>query len=421
VSAAIIGAVYALVYTGVRNFLLQIGKERLAANKERFLLAQEATGGIKQVKVMGLEGEYIRRFRKSALSFAKHQVSSATIGLLPRYVLELVIFGGMLFLIMLLLVVRGEGNFEAILPLLGVFAVAGYRLLPALQQIFQSLTKLRFHRPALDRIFDDLAANGRSEISIPNVSISQRLGLRESLELTDVAFTYPHAVRPALQHVTITIPANTTLGLVGPTGAGKSTFVDLVLGLLQAQHGLVHVDGVPITKTNVRAWQRSIGYVPQRIFLTDDTVARNIAFGVPEAKIDMDAVKDAAQIADLHTFISGELPDGYQSMIGECGVRLSGGQRQRLGIARALYHTPDVLVLDEATSSLDNITERSVMDAIHNLGHKKTIILVAHRLTTVKLCDQILLFEDGRISASGTYDQLLRASRSFHAMAEMST
>ena len=220
-------------------------------------------------------------------------------------------------------------------------------------------------------------------------------------------YSYPLAEREALQGLSLSIPARTTVGIVGGTGAGKTTAVDLILGLLVMQQGTLAVDGQPITPSNVRAWQNNIGYVPQAIFLTDDTVAANIAFGQPAEEIDRAAIERAARTAELHDFVMSELPQGYDTVVGERGIRLSGGQRQRIGIARALYTDPDVLIMDEATSALDNLTERAVMDAVHNLGHAKTIILIAHRLTTVQACDTIFMLEHGRLVAQGSYDELL--------------
>ncbi|WP_207633155.1 ABC transporter ATP-binding protein [Devosia aurantiaca] len=216
------------------------------------------------------------------------------------------------------------------------------------------------------------------------------LPLKREITLKGVSFAYPSLERQALTDISLSIAAHSTVGLVGATGAGKSTLVDLILGLLEAKSGTVMVDGVPITPDNVRSWQRSIGYVPQQIFLSDETIAANIALGIAPDKIDMAAVEHAARLANLHEFIVADLPRKYETEVGDRGVRLSGGQRQRIGIARALYHDPDVLVLDEATSALDHSTERSVMDAVAGIRSQKTVIMIAHRLTTVMSCDQIL-------------------------------
>jgi ABC-type multidrug transport system fused ATPase/permease subunit len=222
-----------------------------------------------------------------------------------------------------------------------------------------------------------------------------------------------------VQGLALEIPAFTTVGLVGATGSGKTTTVDIILGLLEPQAGQLRVDGAPITAENRRAWQRSLGYVPQQIFLADDTVAANIAFGIPKNQIDREAVERAARIANLHDFVTLEMPQGYSTVVGERGIRLSGGQRQRIGIARALYHRPQVLILDEATSALDNLTEQAVMEAVHALGHEITIILIAHRLSTVRDCDHIYLLEKGQLTAQGTYDELVAGNKRFRRMAHV--
>jgi len=416
-AAALVGGSFALVFFASRKYLSRLGKERVQASRERFKLMKESMDGIKEVKAMGMEDGYARRFRKPAVRLANCQVKGAVVAQVPRHFLEAVLFGGMLLLIICLLAFQ-QNDLMAILPILGLYAFAGYRLMPVIQQIFQSITSMRFKKAALEQLYDDIMMlEGLRHVPSSPPPIEKALSLRKSLELTNVTFTYPEAQRPALRDLTLIIPAKTTVAFVGATGAGKSTVVDIVLGLLQPQQGECRVDGVPITATNVRAWQRCIGYVPQQIFLADETVAGNIAFGIPEAKIDFVAVERAAEIAELHEFVSTQLPHGYNTMVGERGVRLSGGERQRIGIARALYNNPDVLLLDEATSALDNFTERAVMDAIRKLSHRKTIVLIAHRLTTVKECDLIFMLDSGRVSASGTYDELVGSSRDFRVLA----
>jgi ABC-type multidrug transport system fused ATPase/permease subunit len=210
---------------------------------------------------------------------------------------------------------------------------------------------------------------------------------------------------------------HSTIAFVGSTGSGKTTSVDIILGLLEPQEGSLKIDGQPITNANRRQWQSAIGYVPQHIYLSDDTVIANIAFGVSVKDVDFKAVERAAKVANLHDFVTDSLPQGYDTKVGERGVRLSGGQRQRIGIARALYHNPQVLILDEATSALDGLTEQAVMEAVNNLGHEMTIILIAHRLSTVRQCDQIFVLESGKVSAAGTYEELIASSQHFAAMA----
>lgn len=243
------------------------------------------------------------------------------------------------------------------------------------------------------------------------------LTLDDHLALEGVHFTYPGAKEPAIQGLTLEIPAHSTVGFVGKTGSGKTTTVDLVLGLLRPQQGIISVDGTPIQNDTIRRWQQAIGYVPQDIYLSDDTVARNIAFGVSEDEIDLDAVRDAARKAHIYDFVEGELPDRWNTVVGERGVKLSGGQQQRIGIARALYHNPSVLVFDEATSALDQETEASVMEAIYELEENHTMLIIAHRLSTVKRADNIVMLEQGRKVGEGTYDELAEGHSKFRSMA----
>jgi ABC-type multidrug transport system fused ATPase/permease subunit len=418
-AAGLLGGAYGGIYIALRAYLSRIGTDRVRANQERFQIAQEALGGIKEVKAAGLEAGYLAGFRKPAHRFARHQAGNMIAGQVPRFALEALAVGGMLAVVLVLLATRG-GDLAQVLPTIGVFAFAGMRLLPALQQVYQNATKMRFGKPALDALYKDLVTtdlDAESYRKLYQAYTATPLGLRQGLDLVGVSYCYPGATRPALQEVSLHIPANSTVGFVGATGAGKTTAVDVILGLLPPETGVLRVDGVDITPENVASWQRSLGYVPQQIFLADDTVSANIAFGVSVQEVDQTAVERAARIAELDEFVRQELPQGYATMVGERGVRLSGGQRQRIGIARALYHDPDVLILDEATSALDNVTEKSVMQAVHNLGSTKTVILIAHRLSTVQDCDQIFMLEHGHLRSQGTYAELLEQSRGFRSMA----
>jgi ABC-type multidrug transport system fused ATPase/permease subunit len=410
----IVGGSFAGIYVACRKFLLRNGVIAREANRERYQIAQEAMAGIKEVKVLGLEEGYIRRFRAAADRLARCDQATAVVTTLPVRFLELMLFGSVILLIVLFIVVK-EQRLETILPVLGLFAFAGYRIMPALNILFTAAAQVQYNRAMLVNISKNLAEAPTQQSALRRTT--ERLPLRREIRLKAVTYTYPKAERPSLRGLSLTLGAKKTFGFVGRTGAGKTTAVDLILGLLQPDSGAVEVDGVAITAENVRTWQRSIGYVAQQIFLADDTVASNIAFGVPGGDIDLAAVERAARIAMVHEFIVTKLPQGYRTMVGERGVRLSGGERQRIGIARALYHDPDVLVLDEATSALDNVTERAVMDAIHNIGRSKTIILIAHRLTTVRACDAIFVLEEGGLCAQGTYEELLVAGESFREMA----
>jgi ABC-type multidrug transport system fused ATPase/permease subunit len=402
---------YGLIYMTMSRFLSRIGRDRKRANQEKFTVLAEAFGATKEIKIGCLEEAYVKRFSRPAQSFARQQSIAATITLMPRYALEALTFGGVLLIVLYLM--TGPEGLAAGLPTIALYVFAGYRLMPAFQQAYASLTQLRFSGPALAALHADLASLPSVGAFQPNV---ERLQLTDAITINDVCYAYPNAGSDVIHNISLEISAKSTVAFVGSTGSGKTTIVDLIMGLLEPREGIIKVDGVPIKNEILRKWQRSIGYVPQQIFLADDTIAANIALGAAPCDIDNAAVERAAKIADLHDFVISELPNGYATPVGERGVRLSGGQRQRIGIARALYHKPQVLVLDEATSALDNLTERAVMDAVNNLGHQMTIILIAHRLSTVRKCDRIHLLSYGRIDASGTYDELVRDSQIFRAM-----
>jgi ATP-binding cassette, subfamily B, bacterial PglK len=412
-SGGVLGLGYALIYLRFRVRLQKLGEDMIDSYEARYVVAQEATGGIKDVKLMGLEASYVRTFGEASRKTAQ---SASTVGVLqelPRYLLEALTFGTLLALILLLLVKSG-GNITEIVPTLGVIAFSTMRLLPSLQQIYHGLVALRSATTILDTIVTDMAAT--PQLPIAEASNARPMTLEKALELKDVGFSYAATERPTLRGVDLVIPARTTVGIVGGTGAGKTTLVDLILGLLTPDTGEILVDGTRVSGETLRAWQKTLGYVPQSIFLTDDTIASNIAFGVPKDEIDMAVVERVARTAALHDFVMSDLPQGYQTLVGERGVRLSGGQRQRIGIARALYRDPTLLIMDEATSALDNITERVVMDAVQNIRADKTIILIAHRLSTVRTCDTIFLMERGQLVAQGSYDELLAGNETFRRM-----
>lgn len=414
--AITLGSIYGLIYFLARSWLNKIGKDRVQANSERFRAAAEAFAGAKEIRLLSREFDYLERYRNPSKRFAKHQANSALLQNLPQYAIEMIAFGGILLVVLYLM--AGHGGIETALPLIGAYGLAGRQLIPAFQKIFTSISQMRFNAAAVDNILADLGAQSDSVAFAKRSEKIKPLIPSNSIRLRDITYHYPDSEEPALNRLNLTIQANTTVGFVGPSGAGKSTLVDLLLGLLPADKGEVSIDDQQLTVTNTRNWQAAIGYVPQHIFLADQSVASNIALGLKDSQIDQKAVERAARLANLHDFVTNQLPQGYDTIIGERGVRLSGGQRQRIGIARALYRDPGVIFFDEATSALDNATERAVMEAIHNLSGTKTILLVAHRLSTVRPCDCIYLMIDGELAEQGKWDELMgRAGSNFKKLA----
>ena len=410
-----LGGTYALIYQGLRGYLSRIGADRVFANRQRFEAVQETFGSIKDVKVGGLEGILLERFDGPARRFAERQAALSVANQMPRFALEALAFGGLLLVVLYLM--AKPGGLQQAMPVLAVYAFAAYRLMPALQNFFGLLVALRFAGSALETLHQELRKLTPETAASLLLERTPPLGIAASLRLDQVTYAYPGSERQALKELSLTIPAGSTIGLVGVTGSGKTTLVDVILGLLRPQQGQVCVDEKPITPTNLRAWQSTIGYVPQHIYLADDSITANIAFGILAEQVDYAAVERAARIANLHDFVTQEMSSGYDTLVGERGVRLSGGQRQRIGIARALYHDPELLILDEATSALDNLTEQAVMEAVHNLGNRKTIIIIAHRLTTVQECDTIFLLEHGKLESHGTFSELKQKNSRFRTMA----
>ena len=418
-TATLLGTIYATVYLKTRAYLNHLGEKRLMANRARFRSAGEAFGNIKIIKATGTENFFLRRFSGASKRFTSVQPRARLVAQAPINIVRSIAFGGILVIILYLLAT--EGDLQAAVPMLSLYALAGYKLIPNLQHTFQSVSTLRFQRAALESVHYDLFGGGLAAIEDREQKEEQdkAMGLKREIRLDDVTFTYGGHDEKVLNRINLTIPRGATVGIVGPTGSGKSTLIDCLAGLLKPTWGRLRVDGMPIAEDNVRSWQRSIGYVPQEVVLYDDTITRNIVFGMGDENVDFDRVRMAARLANIDEFISTELPDGYQTTVGERGVRFSGGQRQRIGLARALYRDPYVLILDEATSALDGITEDAVISAIDEIEHDVTIVMVAHRLSTVRHCDVIYLMDQGRLVAQGTYDDLFESNQVFREMAQV--
>ena len=407
---------YFVLYRLVRQKLESNGQQLSEVSTQRFRLMNEGFGGIKDVLLLNRSHDFITRFHDSGKVFARAQGTNIAISQVPRYFIELIAFGAMISLVLVLIKVH-SGNLGEVLPILAVYALAAFKLLPALQQIYSSLSQIKGNTAAFEAVKDDLERSFDSQKTSSDTVVSTPIDLKRSIKLSNIEFSYPGKERPAVDGVNMSIPVNSVIGLVGSSGSGKSTLIDLLLGLLTPQQGGIYVDDIRITADNKRAWQDLLGFVPQSIFLSEGSIAENIAFGIPAKDISLKQVNKALNLANLTELVE-QLPDGVNTRVGERGVQLSGGQRQRIGIARALYHEAEVLVFDEATSALDGITEKIVMDAIHEFSGQKTIIMIAHRLKTVEKCDLIYFMEHGKIIDHGTYQELVVRNVKFKEMAK---
>ena len=397
-----LGGAYIIFFYFLRKDINRIGEDSLKYNELRFKAVSDAFGAIKEIKVGGFEKFYIKLFSRFSRTFVKTEAALGVSSQLPRFILEAVSFGGILLL--LLYLINQTGNFNNAIPIISLYVFAAYRLMPALQQVYASFTQLNFVGASLDKLYDDL--NNNIKLTTENQD-QQIISFNKNIILSSVHYNYPNSSQTSLTNINLNIPAKSKIGLIGTTGSGKTTLIDVILGLIDPQKGTLEIDGQIISENNKKSWQCSIGYVPQQIFLYDDTIAANIAFGIDQKKIDLTVLEKVSKIANLHEFIINELSEQYQTKIGERGIRLSGGQRQRIGIARALYHNPKLLVLDEATSALDNQTEQEVMDSINNLSEEITVIIIAHRLNTLKKCNVIYKLNKGQIIDKLTFDELI--------------
>jgi ABC-type multidrug transport system fused ATPase/permease subunit len=406
-----------LIFTLVaKKYLTNIGEDRVLANEERFRIVQSGFSAIKELKVSNLEHTLLEDYEDPAMRFAKHTATQHIIGKLPRYFIEMIAFGGVLALVVFLII--SNGDFNSILPILVLYAAAGYRMMPSLQQVYAQLTTIRFSEPALQTLYKELDEMDLKEES-KLIKQTKELEYTKSLLLENINYKYPSSEKNTISDLSLEIPYGSKVGFVGPTGSGKTTVIDIILGLLEPSDGKIIVDNNILDRSSHASLRSMIGYVPQTIFLRDGTVSENIAFGIDKKDVDIKMVKKAAEIAEISMHIEG-LPNGYETQVGERGVKFSGGQRQRIGIARALYQNPRILILDEATSALDGITEEKVVKHIMNSLNNITIITIAHRLSTIKDCDEIFILDEGKLRGKGNYNSLIENNELFQALSQRS-
>ena len=409
VSTGILLLSYTVIHKLVKNKVSSIGAALTTANFLLYKTADEAMSAIKYIKLRGYEKKFSNFFHTPAKEISIYDTKSSLISIFPRYILEIIVFGGMVVIV----IINMRHSSHEVMSVVSLYALSGYRIMPAMQAVYSGIISIRYNLSAIDLLISDLSRKG---VAINPEYNQAFVKFNKKLIIDNVCFSYTGTEQLVLDCLNVEIEKNTTVGIVGVTGSGKTTLIDILLGLLSPNDGDVIVDGVKITEHNLKDWQKNVGYVPQSIYLMDDTIKQNIVFGIADDRINHRQLRKVIEMTNLDSFIS-TLPKKYETFIGERGVRLSGGQQQRIVIARALYHNPEVLVLDEATSSLDNITENAIMDAIHGLSHKKTIIMIAHRLSTIKKCDVIHVINNGQVVGSGSYEYLVANNKEFRDMA----
>lgn len=408
ITVVIFGGGYLAVYFFTSRKVKVLGQERKDANEQRFKQINETFGAVKEIKISRIEEKYINSFLRPAHVYAKHQSTITLIGILPKFALEGLAFGGVLIFVLAL---QAEGsNLSNFFPLITIFVLAGYRIMPAVQNIYGSFTQLQYSGPAVEMLRNDLLGLENKLYGYKNMPKENIVKEFRQLKLCKVNFAYEGASSSTLHEIDVTVEAGQKIAFIGGTGSGKSTILDLMLGVLSPGSGYIKFSGLNYENKEVEGEFHNFGYVPQKIYLADDTIAANIALGTKSNNIDLERVIWAADVAQILEFVTNELEDGFDTLVGERGVRLSGGQQQRIGIARALYSKPSVLLLDEATSALDNDTEKKLLQAMERAVENVTIISVAHRLTTVKNFDKIYVLEKGCIVEVGAFENLKHKS-----------
>ncbi|WP_342597133.1 ABC transporter ATP-binding protein [Cyanobacterium aponinum UTEX 3222] len=412
-AAIVLGGAYLVIYKTRRKLLARNSKVITQAGEKKIKVVQEGIGGIRDILLSHNQEFFEKVYQKSEYALKRAKATNNIISQSPKFFIEVLALSA---IALLALSLGKDGDFSRVVPILGSLALGAKKLLPTLQEAFNSLAKIQGSKASITRVLIALRRRVNNDLMISAIQSLNRLPLEKELRLNQIWFRYTEDTDWVLKNLNLTIEAKTTVAFIGSTGSGKSTTADLILGLLQPQKGDILVDNLPLKGERLYQWQKNIAHVPQSIFLCDGTIAENIAFGVPYEQINLQQVQKAAKLAQIADFIES-LPAQYNTYVGERGIRLSGGQRQRIGIARALYGDASVIVFDEATSALDNATEKEVMKAIESLSHNFTIIMIAHRLSTVEKCDRIFELSNGQVIYEGNYKELLECSPSFRKMA----
>jgi ATP-binding cassette, subfamily B, bacterial PglK len=417
-----VSSAIAAVFLGISIFWLngtirkQMGGQGLIRQEQGGRMIQwvnQGLGGIKETKVLGREQFFLEAFERSTEAFSKASLFVGLANQLPNLFIDTVLIAAVLLIVIFSLIQGRE--IQSILPMLTLFAIAALRLMPSAKRIVSTVTNIRYSRHAVDLIYQDLI----DLETLPQTVISDNVPVQcfqHLLEIKDIHYQYPNAPKPSLSGISISIKKGEAIAFVGASGSGKTTLIDVLLGLLTPHQGEIQVDDKNIL-TDLASWQQQIGYIPQSIYLSDDTIRNNIAFGLVTNEIKEEQVWAAIKAAQLEELVHS-LPDQLDTLVGERGIRLSGGQRQRIGIARALYHNPEVIIMDEATAALDNTTEQEFMQALEAMSGHKTMIMIAHRLSTVKNCDRLYLIKNGTVADAGSYNELYLKNIEFQAMAQ---
>jgi ABC-type multidrug transport system fused ATPase/permease subunit len=409
--------IYLILFKFVRKIIKKNTQGISSQIEEQYKVINDGFSGIKEIILLGLENHFINIFAKTGRNIAYPQALNLSLSQLPRFFVEMISYSGVI--IFILVFVKIKSDLGVVLPTIAIYAFAGLKLLPAFQQIYNSLINMKGGQLYFNSVKGKLKKSFEDKFVIrKNINKKKYYPFKKELILKNVYFKYPEKNKPALNNIDIKIKSKKIIGIAGHTGSGKSTILDIILGLIQPTSGKLTVDGKILNnKALVRKWQNNFGFVPQNIYLSNSTIIQNIAFGIPEKNINLDKVKAAAKLANIDKFIE-QLPQKFHTMIGDRGVRFSGGERQRIGIARSLYFDPSILIFDEATNALDSFTEKLILKAIKDISKHKTIIIVAHRLNTLKICDNIFLIDSGKLIAQGNYNSLIKYSKDFRKLAK---